>query len=137
MVHTLDFATGTEEGAGIHHAMADKWNKGTITAQFHWTATGGSGGVAWSLGGVCVSNDDPLDAARGTAVVVVDTFIAANDHHVSAATGAITIAGSPADDDLLYLEVKRVVANGGDTLGVDAKLLGVTIYFTTDAAVDG
>tara|TARA_R110000803_G_scaffold210684_1_gene283161 strand:- start:1942 stop:2355 length:414 start_codon:yes stop_codon:yes gene_type:complete len=137
MIHTLDFATGTEEGAGIHHAMADKWNKGTVTAKFHWTAANGSGGVAWSLAGVCVSNDDPLDVALGTAVAVVDTFIANNDHHVSSATGAITIAGSPADDDLLYLEVRRVVANGGDTLNVDAKLLGVTLYFTTDAAVDG
>ena len=67
----------------------------------------------------------------------MDTFIAANDHHVSGSTGNITIAGSPADGDVIYLEVKRVVANGSDTLGVDAKLLGVTIYFTTDAAVDG
>ena len=59
-----------------------------------------------------------------------------SDIHVSAETGAITIAGSPAVGDEVVLQIDRDAANGSDTLNASARLVGVRIFFTTDTGVD-
>jgi hypothetical protein len=86
--------------------------------------------------GLANSDDDALDTALGTGQTSSDTFIAALDSHIGPESSAITIGNTPAENDLLYLEVTRTVANGGDTLGVDAKLIGVRVFITTNAAND-
>lgn len=134
---TLDFSTTTEEYAQFALPMPKKWDEGTVTAKFYWTApTGSSGGVVWSLQAVAISDDDPLAASFGTARVIADTFIAANDLHVSSETPAITIAGTPQAEDMVFFRVARSVANGSDTLGVDARLIAVVVYITTNADTD-
>jgi hypothetical protein len=135
-LETLDFDTSTQEFASILIGLPKRWDRGTVTAQFYWTAASGSGGVVWALQGVAVSNDDALNPSWGTEQVVADTFIAANDMHVTSATSAITIGGSPADGDGVWLRVKRVPANGSDTLAVDAKLIGVKLFYTVDQGND-
>lgn len=129
-VKTLDFDTSTDEYACFNLPAPDYWDLGTITAQFHWTAASGatSNTVVYGLQGLARSNDDALDTAYGTGVnATADNFIAANDEHVTAATSAITIGGTPAKGDMLYFRVYRDVSE--DNLGVDAKLLGVRIKF--------
>ena len=101
----------------------------TVTVQFIWTAASGSGGVVWSAGGIAFSDDDALDTAYGTAQGATDTLITANDDHHTTFTSAITIAGSPVAGDLVCLRFAREVADGGDTLGVDARLIGVKVRF--------
>ena len=59
---------------------------------------------------------------------VADTWIADGDVHVSAATGAITIGGTPAAGQLCQWRVYRDVSE--DDLGVDARLLSVKIIYT-------
>ena len=135
-MRVLDFDTAAEEFATFDLVIPKKWNRSTITGKVHWTAASGSGGVAWGFEAVAISNDDALDAAWGTEVVVTDTLITANDNHVTAASGAITVGGSPAADDLIHFRITRVVGNGSDTLGVDARLLGVEITLTTNQATD-
>ena len=83
-----------------------------------------------------MSDDDAFDAAFGTAQSATDTLITANDVHITAETAAITIAGTPAQGDLVVFQVKRDVSDGADTLAVDAKLIGVRLYYTTDADND-
>ena len=51
-------------------------------------------------------------------------------------SSAMTIAGSPADADLTFFQVYRDAADGSDTFTGDARLLGIKLYFTTDAAND-
>jgi len=109
--------------------MPSNYNNGTITARFYWSASSGSGGVAWGISGRAYGDDDPIDAASGTRVVVADTFIAANDVHVTSATSAVTIAGTPAANKAVNFQIVREVGNASDTLGVDARLLGVEIIF--------
>lgn len=133
---TLDFDTTTQEFAVFPWAPPKRWALGTITFQAYWTAASGAGGVAWALQGVAVSNDDALAAAYGTEQVVTDTFILANDLHITSASSAITIAGTPADADMVWLRIKRVPANASDTLAVDAKLIGVKIFYTVDQGND-
>ena len=53
---------------------------------------------------------------------------------VSATSGAVTIAGSPAVGDLCFFQINRDVS--ADTQTGDARLLGIKIFYTTDAAND-
>jgi len=126
----LDFDTATEEGACFAISLPQAWNAGTVKAKVYWTAASGSGGVAWGLRATSYADDDALDTAYGTEQVVTDTLITANDNHITSATAAITIGNTPAVDDLLLFEITREVANGSDTLGVDARLIGVKLQYT-------
>ena len=58
----------------------------------------------------------------------------ANDLAVTAESNAITIGGSPGADEYVFLQIFRDVS--ADSLTADAKLLGVKLFFTTDAAND-
>ena len=53
---------------------------------------------------------------------------------MTAESGAVTIAGSPSTDEEVFFQISRDVS--ADSLTADAKLLGVKIFFTTDAAND-
>jgi hypothetical protein len=136
MNKVLDFDTTTQEFAQFTVAFPKGWNEGTVTFIPYWTAASGSGGVVWGLAGVALSNDDVIDTAFGTAVTSSDTLIATTDIHVGPESAAITIAGTPAVDDICYFQVNRTVADGGDTLGVDARLIGIKLLYTIDSNVD-
>lgn len=133
-LETLDFDTTTQEFAVFQWLPPKRWDRGTITFQAYWTAASGSGTAGFLLEGVAISNDDALNTAYGTAVAVLDTLITANDLHISPVSNAVTIAGTPADGDLVWLRVKRDVST--DDLGVDAKLIGVKVFYTVDQGND-
>lgn len=126
----LAFDASTEEYAWFHMPTPDYWDLGTITVKFHWTAASSSGDVIWGAAGLCRSDDDALDTALGTAQTVTDTLTATGDEHTTSATSAITIGGTPAKGDKLYLRVYRDADAGGDTLAADAHLTGITIKFS-------
>ncbi len=134
MIRGYDFDTSTAEAIQIAFPFPKQWNEGTITFRFYWTAASGSGTVAFSLRGRAASDDDAMDGSWGTAITVTDTFITANDMHVSAESAAVTIGGSPAAGDIIFLQLQREV--GSDTLGVDARVMCVEIFITTDAGID-
>jgi hypothetical protein len=136
MLRTLDFDTAAEEFAQVEIAMPKSWNEGAVTFQALWTAASGSGGVAWGVQAIATGDDDALDAAFGTEVVVTDTLIAANDCHITAESAAITIGGTPAENDRVQIQVSRNVADATDTLAVDSKLLGIRLFYTTNAKND-
>jgi hypothetical protein len=135
MVATLDFDQSTDEFAQFRYRMPKSWNESTVTMTFQWTATT-TGDVVWGAQAVAISNDDAMDSAFGTAQTVTDGVTAANDYMESAATSAITIGGTPAEGDLVVFQVYRDADNGSDTLAADAKLLGVVLTITTNAADD-
>lgn len=135
MLATLDFDQSADEFAQFMVPMPKSWNEGTVTAEFLWSA-GATGDVVWGIQGVAISNDDPLDAAFGTAQSVTDSVTAADDLMITAETGAITIGGSPAEKDLVVFQVYRDADNGADTLAADAKLIGIRLFVTTNAADD-
>ena len=128
----LDFDASSDENAQFSVAMPSYWNEGTITYQVYWTTTASdTDGVAWSLAGVCVSDNDTIDVAFGTAVVVTDDALgAAEDLCVTAESGAVTIAGSPAAGDLAYFNIERDVSDGNDDMAEDARLIGIKIFYT-------
>ena len=133
----LDFATGADEFAQFAVAFPKSWNEGTVTYQPFWTVTGtNTGTVTWQLGGITASNDDSINTAFGT--LVATTALAhsgtSNDLMVSAESSAVTIAGSPAAGDLVFFQINRDIS--ADNQSGDARLLGVKLFFTTDASND-
>jgi hypothetical protein len=136
---TLDFDQTTQEFAQFTLSLPRNWNNGTVTAKFYWTASAGTAaqGVVWAISGGAYSDDDALTATLGTAQTVTDALTATNDMHITSATSAITLSGSPADADFLAFQISRNPADGSDTLAADAKLIGVVLTITTDAAVAG
>ena len=131
-IFVLDFDASSDENAQFSVAMPSYWNEGTITYQVYWTtAATDTDGVAWSLAGVAVSDNDTIDVAFGTAVVVTDDALgAAEDLCVTAESGAVTIAGSPAAGDLAYFNIERDVSDGNDDMAEDARLIGIKIFYT-------
>jgi len=137
-MNVLDFEASADTHAQFQIAFPKSWNEGTVTFQVFWTTTAtDTDGVAWGLQGVAVSDNDTIDVAYGTAVVVTDDALsAAEDLCVTAESGAITIAGSPADADMCFFRIFRDVSDGNDDMAEDARLLGIKLFFTTDAAND-
>lgn len=128
-IKVLDF-----DGAGTSKESAEFgiqspiwWDASTITVQFVWYASAGSGTVNWEAQAVAFSDDDALDAAYGTLQEVTDTLLATGDVHITAATSAITVAGSPVAGDWINIRVNRDPAN--DTNTSDARLMGVRVSF--------
>lgn len=134
MSETFDFDASTAEYVQFKVALPDEWDRSTVKVKVFWTFASSSGDVKWSIAAGAYSNDDAIDSALGTAVTVTDTALTAGDVHVTSATGALTVGGSPALGDLLWFEVSRVAADGADTLGADAKLLGIQIQYKEGTA---
>ena len=63
-------------------------------------------------------------------MTVTDSGGTTNDIYISDATAAVTLAGSPAASQLIQIRVYRDADAAGDTLDVDAYLVGVMITFT-------
>ncbi len=73
----------------------------------------------------------------GTAITVTDAGIGTvGDQQVTAESSAVTIAGSPAADQQTYFQLYRDANAGGDTFTGVARVLGIKIFYTTDAFND-
>lgn len=137
-ITTLDFDTSTQEYAQFQVRMPKSWNEGTVTFSAIWShaATTTNFGVVWDLQGVAISDDDTIAVAFGSAQTSTDTGGTTNDCYISPESSAITIAGTPAAEDWVAFRISRVTGNGSDTMAIDARLHGITLYFTTDAGSD-
>lgn len=141
MVNYFAFDTATEEFVSFNLMMPENWNRSTIKAKFFWTGSSTSDvgeTVEWEIGGNAMGNDDAIDAAIGTAQVISDTLLTAGsaDLHITAATPAITVGGTPALGDMIHFKVSRNVG-GTDDMDDDAWLLGVAIQYTISNQIAG
>lgn len=136
MLLSKDFDSATAEYVQFYCPMPKSWDESTVTFKTFWTAASGSGGVAWRLSGRAYSDGDAIDAAQGTAITVTDTFLAANQVHITSESSAVTIGGTPVEGDIVIFELSRNPADAGDTLAVDAKLIAAHIYITYNAGND-
>ncbi len=134
MVETYDFDQAADEFVQFSVSFPKGWNLGTVTAEFFWTADSGSGSVAWDLQAVALSNDDVLDTAFGTEQNATDTLLATGDVHRSPVTPAITIAGTPAEGDLIVFQLFRDTSD--DSLSADARLIGIKLFYTATTLDD-
>ena len=136
-IKVLDFDASSDENAQFSIAFPKSWNEGTITFQAFFTVTGtNSGTVAWGLSSVAIADDGSCNTAFGTNIVATAKAHSgtSNDLDVSAESSAVTIAGSPSTDELVFFQVMRDVS--ADDQSGDARLLGIKVFFTTDAKND-
>ena len=133
----LDFDKDSDEFAQFAVAFPKSWNAGTVTFQAFFTATStDTGTTAWGLSAVALADSGDLNTAFGTQVVATAKAHSgtSNDLDVAAESGAVTIAGSPGADEYVFFQVSRDVS--ADDLNADARLLGIKLFFTTNAAND-
>ena len=131
----LAFPVAADSFAQFSIAFPKSWNAGTVTYQVFWSGIAATTNVNWTVQAVAISNDTSIDVDYGTAIAVTDAAQGAVEElNVSAVSGALTIAGSPGDDELCYFRFGRDVSEG-DMAG-DAQLHGIKMFFTTDLAND-
>lgn len=106
------------------------FNLGNLKARFDWTTSGASGGVVWGIQGVAIGDGDSLSTEWGSPQEISDSFITGTGVHVTSSTPEITLAGSPQANDLLFFRVYRDTFDAGDTLAVNACLLGLKLQYT-------
>lgn len=134
----LAFDTTTQEYAQFSIRMPKSWDGGTVTFVPVWShgATTTNFGVVWDLQAVAISNDDAIAANYGTAQTSTDTGGTTDDIYMGPESSAITVAGTPAAEDMVFFRVSRVTGDGSDNMAIDARLHGITLFITTDAATD-
>ena len=130
----LDFDASSDEHAQFSVCFPKLWNEGTVTFQPFWTVTGtNTGTVAWGLSAVAIADNGDINTAFGTNVVTTAKAHSgtSNDLDVSAESGAVSIAGSPSVDEMVFFQIMRDVS--ADDQSGDARLLGIKLFYTTDA----
>ena len=135
-IKCLDFDASSDENAQFTVAFPKSWNEGTVTFQAFFTVTGtNTGTVAWGLSGVSFADNADINTAFGTNVVATAKAHSgtSNDMNVTAVSGAVTITGAAVDTQT-YFQVMRDVS--ADSQTGDARLLGIKLFFTTNASND-
>jgi len=136
---TLDFDPSTPEYGQFYIRMPPSWDRSTVTFAPVWKhgATATNFKVSWGLAAVAVGDNEAADVARGTAQYSNDTGGVTDRVYIGPESAAITIAGSPAAEDLVLFEVVRKADDAtNDTLAIDAGLLGITLYIRTTSGSD-
>jgi len=131
------FDTSTAEAVQFNVSFPKSWDFSTaVTFQTMWSASStdtGTGG--FTLAGCSVASDVDYDLAFGTPVA--NTALAASgtqdDLMVNVESGGVTIASAAASTNTIFRLVRDT---GTDTNTGDLRLVGIKIYFTTNAAND-
>ena len=132
----LDFAADADDHAQFSVIFPKSWNEGTVTFQAYFTVTGtNTGTVAWGLSGVSIADNASANTAFGTNVVATAKAHSgtSNDLDVANVSGAVTISNAAADT-YTFFQIMRDVSADSQT-GV-ARLMGIKLFFTTDAKND-
>jgi hypothetical protein len=132
----LDFAADADDHAQFSVIFPKSWNEGTVTFQAFFTVTGtNTGTVAWGLAGLSRADNADLNTAFGTAVVAAAKAHSgtSNDLDVANVSGAVTIANAAADCYTFFRVLRDVSA---DSQTGAARLMGIKLFFTTDAKND-
>lgn len=122
--------------------MPKSWDEQPVTASFTFKRASGTGAanVVWGIRAVAVVDDDTYVQNFGADATVTApaSAVSANNLKLSGETGSCQIGTSspPSAEPLVFFEVFRDNTAAADTLSVDAHLVGVTIYFNTNALTD-
>lgn len=138
-INYLAFDPATTEDAFASIAMPKSWDLGAITFKFHWThpATSTNFTVAWTAYAKSYGDNEAIDGASfAGGTIINDTGGTTSNLYISAEGNSLTPAGTPAANDLVNFIFRRLGADASDNLAVDAYLLGVQIYYTTNAVND-
>ena len=134
----LDFDPSTDQYAQFSIAMPKSWNEGTLTFQYYWSPSNtNTGDVAMELQAVAIADDSTIDVVYGSVRQKKDAGTGTvEDLLISGESDAMTVAGSPAAGELTFFQLLRNAGTGDDSYTGDCRLIGIKIFYTTDAAND-
>ena len=137
-IKTLDFDASQDQYAQFSIAMPKSWNEGTLTFQYYWSPSNtNTGNVAMELQAVAIADDSTIDIAYGSVRQKLDAGTGTvEDLLISGESDAMTVAGSPAAGELTFFQLLRNAGTGDDSYTGDCRLIGIKIFYTTDAAND-
>lgn len=133
--HVLDFDKDSDEHAQFMVAMPKSWDGGNVYYYAYWIGIAATTGVTWGVQVLSLNDNEEFDQAYGSAVLVDDDSQGdVTELLISAKSAAVACSG--ADGDLLCFQVFRDVSAGNDDMAGDARLVGLLIEYTTNAATD-
>lgn len=125
---TLDYADGG-------NALSAQWplvffssQVSTVDIDIKWITSATSGNVVWQVATGCMGNGFTVDPAFNTASTVTDAADGTANQFNTAIITTLTINNCSAGG-LGVLKVLRDPANGADTIGATARLLGITVTY--------
>lgn len=133
----VEFAASGTTHAQLIAVMPKSWNGGTIKFR-HWGLAGsGAGDALLKLKGRAFASGDGYDAADfGTEQTALLSTASTTLVKRSAQSSAITIAGSPAGEQLVVLDLFRVAGAGTDTLSGTYRMINCEIELSVDKKND-
>ena len=134
----LDFDASTSEFAQFAITFPKSWDLGTVTFIPTWSPSNtDTGDCLWSLSGLSVAEGETADTAFSAPQTSLDAGIGTvEDIQMGPESSAITIAGTKADGNQVFFQLERNADDGTDDFTGDARLLGIQLFYTTDAAND-
>ena len=142
MLGSMDFDAAQTEYAQFTAQMPKSWNEGLLQAKFVWMhatatdSTSASCGVVWAIQASAYSSGDNINVTFSTTATAAKIGINPLYCWITDATSSFTVAGTPSASDFVVFQVSRARDDAADTFGADAKLLGVSILYSTDAGTD-
>lgn len=133
-VSGLAFDTTTQE-ACFFRTKAINYGSGNLTLDLDWYAdTATSGGVVFEVAIAAITPDadtqDIETKAFATAQQASDTHLGTTGQRVHKMSIAITNLDSIAADDELVIRLRRVPADGSDTMTGDAIVIGLVLSYS-------
>jgi hypothetical protein len=137
--YTLLFdGAAADESAEFDLVLPPDWNLGTLTFRAYW-ATGHTDAnpgelVKLSMAAGKRVDDDAMDAALGTAQDVTDAVLEDDKMQITAASPALTAAGTLAAGAMIHFKITRDYdydnTGAGTAMDVDLRLFGVLIQYS-------
>ena len=133
--HVLDFDNSSDEHAQFTIAMPKSWDGGNVYYYVYWIGLAATTGVTWGLEVLSLNDNEEFNQAYVNPILVDDDSQGdVTELLVSAKSAAIACSG--ADNDLLCFQVYRDVSAANDDMAGDARLWGLLLEYTTNAATD-
>lgn len=137
-IKCLDFVPSSPSYAQFTVALPKSWDEGTVTFETYFTVGGtNTGAVVWEICACGAGDGDAIDQAFGSAVTSPAKAHSgtSNDVNVTSESSAVTVAGASTDSQTCF-RLGRATSSASDTQSSDAHLLGIKVFFTTNASND-
>lgn len=128
------YQSGVATGVDFNIALPDDWDRGTIKAKLVWrlsamnSASPGQN-VKFALAAAAYGDTEDYSSVLGTPVVVTDSVHGTSEMHITPATPALTVGGTPAAGKMIHFKVTRTFESIGDSCAADVNLLGILFQF--------
>lgn len=134
-VEVYDFDPDTAESVQFTLTLPVAWDASTVKAKLFWKPVNATtGDCVWTVAGGSLTDGETGGNSLGTGISVTDTVqTGTNTVHVTAATSAITVGGTPSAGHMVWFKVSRTANSGSDTMANDARLFGVQLQYTESA----